>query len=146
MSNIRWDHYPSVAVHPSVSKWLVLQKNLGLASNTIKAYARALEDYPVFSMRQHVEIEKLAHEPLPTQTATETQALVMTLSHGDHANRIYPAAQRPLPTQTIRDDLALVTPPFLIDHVAEYRPRAITQPMSTIVGGGNHQSVVIPPA
>lgn len=34
----------------------------------------------------------------------------------------------------------------MIDHVAEYRARAITQPMSTIVGGGNHQSLVIPPA
>jgi DNA (cytosine-5)-methyltransferase 1 len=72
---------------------------------------------------------------------------VMTLSHdGGHTNRIYPASQRALPTQTIRDDLALVTPPFLIDHVAEYRARAITQPISTIVGGGNHQSLVVPPA
>jgi len=52
----------------------------------------------------------------------------------------------PCPTQTTYDDTALVTPPFLIDHIAEYRPRAIDHPMSTIVGGGNHQSLVIPPA
>lgn len=53
---------------------------------------------------------------------------------------------RPMPTQTIFDDTGLVTPPFLIDHVAEYRVRSIEQPMSTIVGGGNHQSLVVPPA
>ncbi len=82
-------------------------------------------------------LEKFARSPL-----------VFSLSHnGDHANRIYPVASRALPTQTARDDLALVTPPpFLIDHVAEYRPRSLNQPMSTIVGGGNHQSLVIPPA
>jgi len=81
-------------------------------------------------------LEKFAREPL-----------VFTLSHdGGHEGRIYPAGQRAFPTQTIRDDLALVTSPFLLDHVAEYRPRAINQPMSTIVGGGNHQSLVVPPA
>ena len=51
------------------------------------------------------------------------------------------------PTQTTWDDTALVSPPpFLLDHVAEYRPRSLQQPMSTIVGGGNHQSLVMPPS
>lgn len=53
---------------------------------------------------------------------------------------------RPLPTQTTYDDTGIVTPPFLLDHVAEYRVRSIEQPMSTIVGGDNHQSLVVPPA
>jgi DNA (cytosine-5)-methyltransferase 1 len=92
-------------------------------------------------------MRELTREPLPTQTATETTGLVLTLSHdGGYENLVYPAGSRPLPTQTIRDDLALVTPPFLIDHIAEYRPRPITGPLSTTVGGGNHQSLVLPPA
>lgn len=75
------------------------------------------------------------------------ETLVFSLSHSTHPGYISPAASHPLLTQTTRDDVALVTPPpFLIDHIAEYRPRAITQPMSTVVGGGNHQSLVIPPA
>ncbi len=41
---------------------------------------------------------------------------------------------------------ALITPPFLLDHIQEYRVRAITDPLSTIVAEGNHQSVVLPPA
>src|SRR5579885_879282 len=54
---------------------------------------------------------------------------------------------RPWPTQTTFDDTGIVTPPpFLLDHIAEYRPRPITGPLSTIVGGGNHQSLVLPPA
>ncbi|HET8840565.1 MAG TPA: DNA cytosine methyltransferase [Ktedonobacteraceae bacterium] len=51
------------------------------------------------------------------------------------------------PTQTTWDETALVSPPpFLMDHVAEYRPRSLQRPMSTIVGSGNHQNLVIPPA
>lgn len=51
------------------------------------------------------------------------------------------------PTVTTFDDTALVSPPpFMIDHVAEYRLRSVNQPMSTVVGGGNHQSLVVPPA
>lgn len=123
-----------------------------LKEKTIERIAYGLEKFAGHSFsipmtRVQDRLRDVIQEPFPTQTATETQGLVLTLSHdGSHANRIYPIDQRPLPTQTIRDDLALVTSPFLIDHVAEYRPRAITQPMSTIVGGGNHQSLVLPSA
>lgn len=73
------------------------------------------------------------------------EPLVFSLSHGSSPGYIYPAATSPLGTQTTRDDVGLVTPPpFLIDHVAEYRPRSLNQPMSTVVGGGNHQSLVMP--
>lgn len=124
-----------------------------LKEKTIERIAYGLEKFAghPFSIpmtRVQDRLRDMVHDPFPTQTATETTGLVLTLSRaGDHANRIYPAGQRPLPTQTIRDDLALVTPPpFLIDHVAEYRPRSIQQPLSTVVAGGNHESLVIPPA
>ena len=54
--------------------------------------------------------------------------------------------RQPFPTQTGYDSTGLVVPPFLIDHVAEYRPRSLTSPLSTIVAGGNHQSLITPPA
>jgi DNA (cytosine-5)-methyltransferase 1 len=78
-------------------------------------------------------LEKFAHEPF-----------LIRLNH------LHPQAisvEAPWPTQTTYDDTALVAPPpFLLDHVAEYHPRSLNQPMSTIVGGGNHQSLVISPA
>jgi DNA (cytosine-5)-methyltransferase 1 len=123
-----------------------------LKEKTLARIAYGLEKFAghPFSIpmtRVQDRLRDLREEPFPTQTATETQGLVLTLSHdGGHENRVYPAESRPLPTQTIRDDIALVTPPFLIDHIAEYRPRPITGPMSTIVASGNHQSLVLPPA
>lgn len=54
---------------------------------------------------------------------------------------------KPKTMERVKDGLEkFVQRPFLIDHIAEYRPRSIQQPMSTIVGGGNHQSLIIPPA
>lgn len=91
-------------------------------------------------------VRSVVQGPFPTQTADNGLGLVMSLSHGTRPGYISPVASHPLLTQTTRDDVALIAPPFLIDHVAEYRPRSITQPMSTIVGGGNHQSLVVPPA
>jgi DNA (cytosine-5)-methyltransferase 1 len=41
--------------------------------------------------------------------------------------------------------MALITLPFTLDHVHEYRIRSLTDPLSTLVAEGNHQSVVIPP-
>lgn len=71
------------------------------------------------------------------------QPFIVCLNH--ESTRVTPMI-RPMPTQTIFDDTGLVTSPFLIDHVAEYCVRSIEQPMSTIVGNGNHQSLIIPPA
>lgn len=92
-------------------------------------------------------------QPFPTQTSYDERGLaippgfVLQTSHSacEHASYITSAHDSPWPTQTTRQDLALVTP-FLLDHVGEYRPRAITDPLSTVVAGGNHQSIVLPPA
>jgi site-specific recombinase XerD len=42
---IRWDRFPRVQVTAEGKKWLEVQHMLGLASNTIEAYARGLEDF-----------------------------------------------------------------------------------------------------
>lgn len=45
MGDLRWERFPSVAHSPCARSWLTIQFNLGLASNTVDAYARALEQF-----------------------------------------------------------------------------------------------------
>ena len=56
MAEIRWQRYPRAA-EPGVARtWLVLQANLGLAVNTLDAYARAVEEYLAFSADKDVAV------------------------------------------------------------------------------------------
>jgi integrase/recombinase XerD len=50
-SNVRWERYPLAPESATASAWLQIQANLGLATNTVEAYGRALQDYLVFSGR-----------------------------------------------------------------------------------------------
>jgi len=61
-------------------------------------------------------------------------------------DRLRNAMHDAFPTQTGTETQGLAIPPFILDYVAEYRPRSISDPLSTIVGGGNHQSLIVPPA
>ena len=45
MTTVRWQRYPQAAQQPAVRAWLSFKANLGLAPNTIDAYARAVDDY-----------------------------------------------------------------------------------------------------
>ena len=54
MPEIRWERYPRAAELGAARAWLVLQRNLGLAANTIDAYGRALEEYLAFSAANDV--------------------------------------------------------------------------------------------
>jgi integrase/recombinase XerD len=77
VSSIRWDRYPRVAESDNARTWLTIQANLGLATNTLEAYGRALEDYLAFSAhwsvtpettnREHVAayVRDLASRPHP---------------------------------------------------------------------------------
>lgn len=66
MTDVRWDRFPLVAQSASAKRWLTIQANLGLASNTIEAYGRALEGYlrccgragvaPEVATREHVAL------------------------------------------------------------------------------------------
>jgi integrase/recombinase XerD len=42
---VDWNRYPRITDRKQAQHWLQIQENLGLAHNTIDAYARALEDY-----------------------------------------------------------------------------------------------------
>ena len=56
MADIRWDRYPRAADLDIARAWLLLQRNLGLAPNTIDAYGRALEEYLAFSATKDVPV------------------------------------------------------------------------------------------
>ena len=56
MAEIRWERYPRAAELDAARAWLVLQRNLGLAANTIDAYGRALEEYLSFSVAKEVSV------------------------------------------------------------------------------------------
>jgi integrase/recombinase XerD len=54
MADIRWRRYPQAAACGLARAWLVLQGNLGLAENTLDAYARSVEEYLAFSAGKDV--------------------------------------------------------------------------------------------
>lgn len=64
MREICWEHYPRVALFPLAKSWLQIQGNLGLATNTIEAYGRALEDYLSFCSQQPIVVETATREHL----------------------------------------------------------------------------------
>lgn len=45
MSEIDWSRYPLVTESDLARRWLQIQRDLGLAQNTIEAYGRGLEEY-----------------------------------------------------------------------------------------------------
>jgi integrase/recombinase XerD len=59
---VYWERYPRVAGHKTGRAWLQIQANLILASNTIDAYGRGLEEYLSFSLDRGVVIENVAKD------------------------------------------------------------------------------------
>lgn len=52
--DIRWDRFPTVRATPEGKQWLEIQHTLGLASNTVEAYGRGLEDFLGWCERSEV--------------------------------------------------------------------------------------------
>ncbi|MBN2196116.1 MAG: tyrosine-type recombinase/integrase [Polyangiaceae bacterium] len=52
---IRWDRFPRVEALTEGKKWLEIQHTLGLATNTIEAYARGLEDFLRWCKKSRVD-------------------------------------------------------------------------------------------
>jgi site-specific recombinase XerD len=64
MRAIYWERYPFVTQTPQARSWLQIQGNLGLASNTVEAYGRALNDYLSFCQRCEITAETATREHL----------------------------------------------------------------------------------
>jgi DNA (cytosine-5)-methyltransferase 1 len=76
--------------------------------------------------------------------AARQSSLLINLNHP----KVHPVVinEQPFPTQTSYDSTGITIPPFILDHLGEYRPRDINDPFSTVCAGGNHQSLIVPPA
>ena len=63
MSTPCWEHYPLVAQHASVQRWLLIE-SVALATRTVDAYGRALHDYLTFCMDHAVDPEAATREQI----------------------------------------------------------------------------------
>jgi site-specific recombinase XerD len=57
-SNIQWDRYPAIAEDPLARKWLESQVLLGLAQNTVEAYARGVQDFMGYCVRSGIHAQQ----------------------------------------------------------------------------------------
>ncbi len=48
LTDVRWDRYPAVAGHGMARRWIETQVLLGMAPNTVDAYARGVQDFLAF--------------------------------------------------------------------------------------------------
>lgn len=60
--DIRWDRYPAVAQDSWARRWLEDQVLLGLASNTIDAYARGVQEFLAYCEQRQVHAAKATKE------------------------------------------------------------------------------------
>jgi DNA (cytosine-5)-methyltransferase 1 len=77
------------------------------------------------------------------------KAMVLTVNHGGHDGRAFPAHLRPLPARTVKIGEAVLTPPAARESfVVEYRRNGgaepVAHPLSTVSAQGNHHGLVIP--
>jgi site-specific recombinase XerD len=55
--DIRWERYPTIASDPIARKWLESQVLLGLAKNTVEAYAHSVQDFMEYCARTDVNAQ-----------------------------------------------------------------------------------------
>lgn len=56
------EHFPVIATHPDAKRWIQSCVMLGLAPNTVTAYARAVEEFLGFCQNRSVEIRSASRE------------------------------------------------------------------------------------
>jgi len=57
-----WEHFPLTSAHPDAKRWIQSCVMLGLAPNTVTAYARAIEGFLVFCQNRSVEVRSASRE------------------------------------------------------------------------------------
>jgi len=62
MNEIKWERYPHLSGQEQACTWLTIQAHLGLAANTLAAYARALDEYLGFCARREIDALKAKRE------------------------------------------------------------------------------------
>lgn len=57
-----WEHFPTTATYPDAKRWIQSCVMLGLAPNTVTAYARAIEEFLGFCQNRSVEVQNASRE------------------------------------------------------------------------------------
>jgi len=63
-AGIRWARYPKIAQDPLSKRWLETQALLGLAPNTVDAYARGVEDFLVYCQRNDIKAQEATRDEI----------------------------------------------------------------------------------
>ncbi|MEO8288283.1 MAG: tyrosine-type recombinase/integrase [Chloroflexota bacterium] len=75
MQVIRWELYPALRGNHYAQSWLQVQAMLGLAPNTVHAYARGLHDYLAFVDRRERQSKKYtSHAAVTSETIVNSTA------------------------------------------------------------------------
>jgi integrase/recombinase XerD len=62
LEDIRWDRYPTVAEHTTARRWIECQVHLGMATSTVDAYARAIQDFLAFCERAGIRADEATRD------------------------------------------------------------------------------------
>jgi integrase/recombinase XerD len=103
MTAIHWARYPQVAALPAAGTWLTIQSDLGLASTTIEAYGRALQDYLTVCCTQPIGPETATHAHIAAYVSDLTAR-----PHRRGPNVIHLASGAGLANATIQQRLVTV--------------------------------------
>ena len=109
---IEWFRYPFVATHDLARAWLTTEILLGLAPNTLDAYARGLDDFLNFCQRADIE--------------------PVTATRGDLARYVGDLRERPRP-QAHQDTTDLAPLTGLSNATLQQRLTDIQQRMRTLL-------------
>ncbi len=136
---------PGTKVKDRIKKPLELRTKARIGSGGTRFANQALV-IPLAYTHGHNDRAVPVADPFPTQSASNTTGVAMPFFiHTNHDGERRPImTTEALPAQTARQVLGVAQPPFIIDHLGEYRVRSIDDPLSTLVGSGNHHSVVTP--
>lgn len=121
-----------------------------LAEKTIARIRAGLAKYgnariSTDAVRGAAILSDVDRETFQTQTTAYTRALLVPVEgrEGKEAQLVELAMR----TQTTRNETGLMIPPLIINQMSgsdSSRARPVSDPMTTIVGAGNHQSLLMP--
>jgi integrase/recombinase XerD len=64
LEDIRWDRYSAVAEHAMARRWIENQVLLGMAPNTVDAYARSVQDFMVFCEQAEISATEATRDEI----------------------------------------------------------------------------------
>lgn len=75
MSKLSWEQCLSGTQYPHAQSWLAMQDHLGLASNTLIAYARALNEYIIFCHECEIDPDQATREHIALWTCGKVYSI-----------------------------------------------------------------------